>query len=141
MITTRPANTADEDRVMDLLVQLFESESEPEEVLRPAFRRLLVEPTRGAVLVAEDESGVLGVITFSYNFAIRYGGFYSQIEELVIDSAARGKHAGATLVQASIAASREHGCREIGLYAREHNRPFYEKQGFVYSGPEMRQPL
>jgi ribosomal protein S18 acetylase RimI-like enzyme len=141
MPTTRPATTADEDRVMELLGQLFEDAPVDEAVLRPAYQRLLGEPSRGAALVAEDETGVLGVITFSYNFAVRYGGFYAQIEELVVDSDARGKNAGATLVQASIAASREHGCKEIGLYAREHNRPFYEKQGFVYSGPELRQAL
>ena len=141
MLTTRPAEPADEDRVMELLAQLMEDAPRPEAVLRPAFPRLLEMGDRGAVLVAEDETGVLGVITFSYNFAVRYGGFYAQLEELVVDSEARGKNAGATLVQASIAASREHGCKEIGLYAREHNRPFYEKQGFVYTGPELRQPL
>ncbi len=141
MLATRPARPADEDRVMELLAQLMEDAPVSEDVLRPAFRQLLEEPTRGAALVAEDETGVLGVITFSYNFAVRYGGFYAQIEELVVDSAARGKDAGATLVQASITASREHGCKEIGLYAREHNRGFYEKQGFVYTGPEMRQRL
>ncbi len=141
MLNTRPAKPADEDRVMDLLAQLMEDAPIREEILRPGFRRLLEEPTRGAALVAEDETGVLGVITFSYNFAVRFGGFYAQIEELCVDSEARGKNGGATLVQACIATAREHGCKEIGLYSREHTRAFYEKQGFAYAGPEVRQPL
>jgi GNAT superfamily N-acetyltransferase len=141
MLKTRPATLADEDRFMELFTQLMASAPEREDILRPAFRRLLDEPTRGAVLLVEDETVILGLITFSYNFAIRYSGFYAQIEELVVDEAARGKHAGAALVQASITASRAHGCKEIGLYAVPHNQPFYEKQGFAYSGPELRQPL
>ena len=141
MLITRPATPADEDCFMDLFAQLMESAPEKEDMLRPAFRQLVDNPDRGAVLLAEDESVIHGLITFSYNFAIRYGGFYAQIEELVVDAAARGKHTGATLVQASIAASREHGCKEIGLYAMPHNQPFYEKQGFEFVGPELRQPL
>ena len=50
-------------------------------------------------------------------------------------------NAGAALVCASIDAARAHGCREIGLYSREHTRAFYEKLGFSYAGPELRQPL
>jgi ribosomal protein S18 acetylase RimI-like enzyme len=141
MLITRPATLADEDCFMGLLAQLMESAPEKEDMLRPAFRHLLENPGRGGVLLAQDETGILGLITFSYNFAIRYGGFYAQIEELVVDTAARGKQVGATLVQASIAASREHGCKEIGLYAMPHNQPFYEKQGFAFVGPELRQPL
>ena len=104
------------------------------------FRALLTEK-RGAVLIAEDESGFLGCIAFSYNLAIRYGGEYAQIEELIVNEKARGKSVGASLVQASIHAARERGCKEIGLYAMENNVPFYEKQGFSYVSPELRQRL
>jgi GNAT superfamily N-acetyltransferase len=83
----------------------------------------------------------LGVITWSINLALRYGGCYAQIEELVVDAAKRGTGAGAALVREAIARARAAGCAEIGLYALEHNRPFYEKLGFVYAGPELRQPL
>ncbi|ETX06235.1 MAG: hypothetical protein ETSY2_18380, partial [Candidatus Entotheonella gemina] len=58
-----------------------------------------------------------------------------------VDSKGRGRGTGALLVNAAIAEARQRGCMEIGLYAREHNVPFYEKLGFVYTGPEMRQSL
>lgn len=107
---------------------------------RATFQELL-EGERGEVLLAEDDSGTLGVITFSYNKAIRYGGEYAQIEELIVDPEARGKSVGALLVQAAVQAAKNHGCREIGLYAMEHNVPFYEKYGFKYVAPELRQRL
>jgi ribosomal protein S18 acetylase RimI-like enzyme len=139
-LEVRKAVAADEAAVFDLLPQLLGEERAPGEQAREVFRRLL-SGDRGTALVAVEGERLLGVITVSYVDAVRYGGRYAQIEELVVDEAARGKNAGAALVQASIEAAREAGCREIGLYAREHNRPFYEKYGFTYAGPELRQRL
>ena len=140
MVTIRPATITDEPRAMELLAQLIEDDAPRPDLWGPTFRELLGSG-RGAALVAEDENGVLGLITYSYNLAIRYGGEYAQIEELIVDPRARGLNAGAALVNAAIDATRSHGCREIGLYSREHTRAFYEKLGFSYTGPELRQPL
>ncbi|MCH9674975.1 MAG: GNAT family N-acetyltransferase [Gammaproteobacteria bacterium] len=111
---------------------------------RRTFEHLLTEE-RGTVLVATDtETNLLGIATVSFNLAIRYGGEYAQLEELFVDPKARGKHVGALLVEAVIAASRERGCAEIGLYLLQHtahNQPFYEKHGFEVIGAEMRQRL
>jgi GNAT superfamily N-acetyltransferase len=75
---------------------------------------------------------------------MRYGGEYCQLEELVVDPAARGKNVGAQLVNATVDAARARGCADYGLYlveTTEHNRPFYEKCGFEVVGTEMRQRL
>jgi len=96
---------------------------------------------RGVLLLAIDETGILGMISVSYNLALRYGGEYAQIEELIVTAAARGKHAGSRLVGAAIEEARRRGCKEIGLYAIESNVPFYEALGFAYVGPELRQSL
>ena len=111
MLKTRPATLADEDRFMELFTQLMASAPEREDILRPAFRRLLDEPTRGAVLLVEDETVILGLITFSYNFAIRYSGFYAQIEELVVDEAAREIALGCGFDSATVAHCDEKGTR------------------------------
>ena len=43
----------------------------------------LIKRERGAIYVAEDdELGVLGVASASFNLAIRFGGEYCQLEEL-----------------------------------------------------------
>ncbi len=104
----------------------------------------LLDGVRGEVHVAVESEQVLGVATVSYNLAIRYAGEYCQLEERIVDPAARGKNAGGALVAAAVAAARERRCAEMGLYlvARtEGNRAFYEKYGFEFVGSEMRQTL
>jgi hypothetical protein len=93
MVTIRPATITDEPRAMELLAQLIEDGAPRPDLWGPTFRELLGSE-RGAALVAEDENGVLGLITFSYNLAIRYGGEYAQIEELIVDPRARGLERG-----------------------------------------------
>tara|TARA_B100000214_G_scaffold280212_1_gene209897 strand:+ start:46 stop:480 length:435 start_codon:yes stop_codon:yes gene_type:complete len=105
----------------------------------------LVTRERGSVYVAEDdELGVLGVATVSFNLAVRYGGEYCQLEELYVDPKARGRNCGGLLLQAVIDGARKRGCVEVGLYiAHRHaaNRPFYEKFGFEDVGLEVRRRL
>ena len=99
---------------------------------------------RGEVHIAEEDGVVLGLAAVSYNLAMRYGGDYCQLEELIVDPAARGKNAGGLLVQATVDRARERDCAEYGLYlveSTEHNLPFYEKYGFEKVGSELRQSL
>lgn len=104
----------------------------------------LVSGSRGEVLVADAAGSLLGVVTVSYNLAIRYAGEYAQLEELIVSQAARGKNVGGLLVAAAVERARARGCAEFGLYlleATERNRPFYEKYGFRHVGSELRQRL
>ena len=87
---------------------------------------------------------VLGMASISFNLALRYNGEYCQLEELVVDSEARGKNIGGLLIEETINLAKARGCKEYGLYILEstkHNRGFYEKYGFIKVGEEMRQPL
>ena len=106
---------------------------------------VLIERERGAIYVAEDdELGVLGVASVSFNLAIRFGGEYCQLEELYVDPKARGKNCGGLLAQAVIDGAQERGCPDVGLYITHRhaaNRPFYEKYGFEDVGIEVRQKL
>ena len=105
---------------------------------------MLVGQSRGLILVAEQTGEILGMASVSFNLAMRYGGEYCQLEELIVDPEARGKNVGGLLVEATVAGARTRGCTEIGLYlldTTEHNRPFYEKFGFRVIGSEMRQQL
>ena len=105
---------------------------------------LLLSGERGRIIVAEEAGTILGMATVSYNLAVRYGGEYCQLEELIVDSAARGKNVGGQLVQKTVDNARERGCAEYGLYlleSTEHNQPFYAKYGFEAIGTEMRQRL
>ena len=82
--------------------------------------------------------------SISYNLALRYNGEYCQLEELVVDSEARGKNVGGLLIEKTINLAKKRGCKEFGLYLLEstkHNQGFYEKYGFQVIGSEMRQSL
>ena len=140
MVKTRLASPEDESSVLALLGQLFARDLASDTRVALSFRRML-DAERGAVIVAYEDAGILGVITVSFNLAARYATAYAQIEELVVDEKGRGKHVGALLVQAAVKEARDRGCDEIGLYAGEATRAFYEKLGFIYSGVELRRPL
>jgi glucosamine-phosphate N-acetyltransferase len=139
----RAARREDEARLVDLLEQLFAG-ADDARAERAAWRSALsglLDSDRLRVLLVEDDAGVVGMISFSFNLALRYAGEYCQIEELIVDPRGRGKKLGALLVESAIDAARERGCFEIGLYAREETRAFYEKLGFRYRGPEVRLTL
>ena len=140
-VHTRPAEMSDQPRVFDLIEQLTGETitSSWQTVFESHLRR-----ERGAVVVAENDDGILGIATVSYNMTIRYGGEYCELEELIVDDSARGLNLGRILVQRTIDDARRRGCAEIGLYlvpSTEGNRGFYEKLGFEVLGTEMRQNL
>tara|TARA_E500000331_G_scaffold277506_1_gene270282 strand:- start:2736 stop:3176 length:441 start_codon:yes stop_codon:yes gene_type:complete len=143
-ISVRAAEAPDVDRRIELLLAPRKAPKDtPADGERAVFERLL-NHERGEVFVAVDGDTVLGMATVSYNLAMRYKGEYCQLEELIVDPAARGQNAGGLLVQHTIDNARQRGCAEYGLYLverTEHNRPFYERYGMEVVGTEMRQSL
>jgi GNAT superfamily N-acetyltransferase len=143
-VTVRPAQKSEASRCRALLLQLNAATgSTSSGAFEATFDALLTE-ARGQVLVAEEEGQLLGMATVSYNLALRYGGEYCQLEELIVDPAVRGKNVGGMLLEATITRARERRCAEYGLYlvaSTEGNQPFYEKFGFARVGSEMRQVL
>ena len=140
-VRTRPATVSDQSRVFELIEQLTGEATTPQwdEVYTSHLRG-----ERGAVIIAENDDGIIGIATVSYNITIRYGGEYCELEELIVDESARGLNLGRILVQRAIEDAQRRGCAEIGLYlvpSTEGNRGFYEKLGFEAIGTEMRQTL
>ena len=140
-VSTRPAKPDDQPRVFELIEQLTGETvtSDWKDVYESHLRF-----ERGAVVVAENNDAIWGIATVSYNMTIRYGGEYCELEELIVDDAARGLNLGRILVQRTIDDARRRGCAEMGLYlvpSTEGNRGFYEKLGFEFLGTEMRQIL
>jgi|TARA_Y100000310_G_scaffold315425_1_gene365937 GNAT superfamily N-acetyltransferase len=121
MITIRPAEAADQEKVLDLLRQLMGSASEESAINQPSgievFRDIITEGP-GAVLVAEEGDDMLGLVTLSFPRAIRCGGPYSCIEEFIVTEKARGKGVGGKLLEAAISRAAEEGCQELQV-----NRP------------------
>lgn len=140
-VEIRVAGESDQERCLEFVQTL--TGLERREGWAVTYAALLARE-RGEILVADESGTLLGMATVSYNLAIRYAGEYAQLEELIVDPAARGKNVGGLLVSTAVERARERGCGEFGLYLvehTEHNRPFYEKYGFERVGTEMRQAL
>ena len=144
-VRIRLANDDDYDHCLRLLEVLSSSTgtARAAAIDRHVYSKML-DGERGAILLAEENEQILGMSSISFNVALRYKNSYCQLEELVVDPAARGKNIGGLLVEAAVAKARQQGCNDFGLYlveSTEHNQPFYEKYGFVKIGSEMRQIL
>ena len=143
-IDVRSAELEDRQSCLELLAALSSAKGDSSDLpIAEAFEQL-IEKKRGEIVVAAENSTILGMATVSYNLAMRYGGEYCQLEELIVSPEARGKNIGGRLVQRTIDNARLRGCADYGLYlveTTEHNRPFYEKYGFSAVGTEMRQSL
>lgn len=138
-INLRVAKFADIERCTELLQMLSGRESIDEGVFE-----LFVIGERGLVIVAEEDNLIHGFASLSFNLGLRFSNQYCQLEELIVDPAARGKNIGALLMNETVRVAGEKDCQDFGLYlmeSTEHNRPFYEKFGFVMVGSEMRQEL
>ncbi|MEO2174337.1 MAG: GNAT family N-acetyltransferase [bacterium] len=143
-VQIRAAKLSDEVQCMELLNLLGEKAGEAFSPLASEVFKGLLDESGGQILVASDEEQLLGMVSVSYSRAMRYGGEYCQLEELIVNPAARGKNVGALLMNAIVDKARQRGCADFGLYliaTTESNQSFYEKFGFTKVGSEMRQNL
>ena len=127
-VQIRDATPDDEASCAALLTEL-RGGGDPDPRLTDVFGMLLSKE-RGQITVAVEDGTVLGMATVSFNLALRYGGEYCQLEELIVSPRARGRNLGGRLVQTVVEIASTRGCAEIGLYlleSTEHNRPFYAK--------------
>ena len=123
MIRIRQATIEDEAGVFDLLRQLSSAETTAESTFNrqsgaDTFREMVKNDGKGTVLVAEEDNGLVGLLTLSYPMAIRCGGRYTCIEEFIVSERMRGKGVGGRLLEAAIAEATSKGCDEIQV-----NRP------------------
>ncbi len=143
-VRIRRARPDDRQRCLELLGLLGGPDGRVVPKAAAAVFEDLTKGARGEVWVAERDGRILGMATQSFNLAMRYGGEYAQLEELIVDPDARGLKLGARLLQAAIESARARGAAEYGLYLlpwTEHNLPFYEKFGLQRVGSELRMRL
>ena len=138
-INLRVAELRDIERCSELLHMLSGWES----INTGVFESFVI-GERGLVILAEEDDLIHGFASLSFNLGLRFSNQYCQLEELIVDPAARGNNIGALLMNEAVRVAKEKDCQSFGLYlmeSTEHNRPFYEKFGFVMVGSEMRQEL
>jgi len=97
----------------------------PEQLLR------IVESEASTLLIASDESGIIGTLTLAI-FRIPTG-TRAWIEDVIVDSAARGRGVGLLLNEAAIAHARSAGAITVDLTSRpsrEAANRLYQRIGF-----------
>ncbi|WP_328603305.1 GNAT family N-acetyltransferase [Amycolatopsis sp. NBC_00345] len=130
--------------IVDLLRELSaRPDREAPEGAVAAALHLIGDPRAGLVLVAEDTGKrLVGLVTASYQTAIRTGGPYAQIQELYVRPEARSSHVGEMLVTRLVETAST-GVFEVGLPGErfdkaDRTREFYLHRGFSPIGPRMR---
>ncbi len=133
------------DWVMRLLTELGEEGDElgalAENKVLQAWREMA---ERFHVFVAKNETGeICGILTLAEAFAIYANGNYGIINEMYVAPEYRSAGIGARLVDAAKNFGRQKGWARIDVTAPEserweRTRRFYEKQGFVFTGPKLK---
>lgn len=135
----RQARPDDIGRLVPLLGLLFSQEAEF--VADPVRQQdglaeLLAHPDRSSVLVAEREGEVLGMVSLQVTVSTALGGRVGLVEDLIVQTAERGRGIGTALLVAVMLQAEGLGCRRVTLLTDGTNaaaQRFYEGHGFVAS--------
>ena len=133
------------DLVQRLLVELGEEGEEtgllPRRALMASWKRQGHGATAFLALDAQGEP--VGVATISESWAAYAGGRFGILNEMYVVPSHRSRNVGALLIAAAREHGRRRGWRRLDVTAPEHprwarSRRFYEKQGFVFTGPKLK---
>ena len=148
MVKIRKAGINDEDKVMDLYMQLGNRQSTPgedserQEKIRPIFRELVTDDDKGTIIIADRENDIIGMISLSYATSMGSYGIYSCIHGLIVNEKARGERVGSKLLETAIATSESKGCFYIELGGpSEEGYLLYSHYGFKDIGKHLRKHL
>lgn len=136
-ITIDSATSIDREHIIRLLAaQLSEHAIElHSDELAHAVDGFFEEPRRGRILVARQETRVVGVAVLSYTWTLEHGGKSCWLDELYVSPDFRVHGIGTMLIRAAIQITTADGCiamdlevesgheRAANLYLREGFRP------------------
>ncbi len=133
--------------VEELLIELG-GERPSATALRESARELADDPESGALLVAEREGEIIGVLAASWQYALHVPGRYGTIQDLWVHPEWRSRELGRELILALVREAAESGIPrlEVGLpkegFAQlDATERFYRENDFTPLGPRMRRLL
>jgi GNAT superfamily N-acetyltransferase len=133
--------------VRELLLEL-DGTPAPAPAIEAAARALLEDGDSGALLVAETDAGLVGVLGASWQSALHIPGRYGLIQELWVHPSWRGRAIGSDLLTAVFALARELRIARLevglpgdGFAGIRATEAFYRGNGFRLLGARMRRTL
>ena len=138
MITVRRAKAADFDRMVALLRVLFTLEADfgVDGDKQRRGLQLLLEDDRACLLVAEAESGVIGMCSGQLVISTAEGGTALLVEDVVVDESFRGRGVGRLLMKALQNWAATLSVTRLQLLADSNNEPalnFYRRLGWQHT--------
>lgn len=116
--------------------------------MQASARALIGDSAMGAVLVAEAEGALVGVLAASWQTAIHAAGRYGLIQDLWVERSWRGRSVGGELIGALCQLAGEHGISRIevglpreGFAGLTATAAFYRANDFEPLGTRMRRVL
>lgn len=134
-----PATLEDLPQLTDLLVELFESESDfkpDREKQMRGLRLILEQPNRGRIFVVRNHDRILGMINLLFTISTAEGGFVVLLEDLVIPPDYRGQGFGSMLLDYAINFARQKNFLRITLltdHLELRAQDFFKRHGFFVS--------
>jgi ribosomal protein S18 acetylase RimI-like enzyme len=135
-IKSRDATTEDAAGIHGLARELAETvgdEPPTEEAIRARLEELLDEP-RARVLIAENEAGIVGGVSFWIKPDLAHGDAVVEVPMLVVAEDHRRSGVGKLLMEEVRSVAFDNGASQIELVATRSNvtaREFYRSLGFV----------
>lgn len=137
MLTLRAARPTDLDALIQLLATLFSLEADfrPDaQRQRRGLARMLEDPARRLVLVAERDGQVIGMVTVQLVVSTAEGGEAGLVEDLVVAAPHRGAGVGRRLLAFAEEWARARGATRLQLLADRENAlalGFYARLGWA----------
>jgi len=133
--------------VEELLIELG-GERPSASDLEAAARQLAEDPELGALLVAECEGAIVGILAASWQYAVHVPGRYGTIQDLWVHPEWRSRALGRELILALVRQAAEAGVPRLEVGLPQETFPqlaaterFYRENGFTPLGPRMRRLL
>jgi GNAT superfamily N-acetyltransferase len=134
-----PAHTSDIPALCALLDILFSQEADfkpNHEAQNRGLARIISSPEIGLIIVARQDSQVVGMANLLYTVSTALGDRVALLEDMVVSPGVRGAGVGSQLLEHAIQFARLNGCKRITLLTDRTNESaqrFYQRHGFGFS--------
>ncbi|MBN1149562.1 MAG: GNAT family N-acetyltransferase [Anaerolineales bacterium] len=132
-VKIREATPGDANEIAALVRELAEADDESSPVSAAYVKSYLAFPG-SAALLAEDQGGAIGLLSYCIRPNLYHAGDICLIEELVVRAGSRGQGVGSALMSALLERLAALGCVEVSVSTMLDNlraQAFYQRHGFT----------